>query len=130
MESEFALAYARSTWLLSTSWDHVWQQAMCTASQGVSARHAVTSVLLQVTGAQHDPTGPPQAIRDESKVWETIAAAQYKLDDDDAGWESDVSDEETADDKYIRVRADDTQQAYHASSCFAMLPACVLFCAP
>ena len=58
---------------------------------------------MQVTGEQDNPTGPPAAIRDESKVWESIAAAQYKLDGDEAGWESDVSDEESPDDKYIRV---------------------------
>ena len=58
---------------------------------------------MQVTGEQCDPPGPPAAIRDETKVWEGIAAAQYKADGDEAGWESDVSDEESPDDKYIRV---------------------------
>ena len=69
------------------------------------ARIGMMFVLMQVTGERHDTADVPTAIRDESKVWETIAAAQYKVDGNDAGWESDVSDEETADDKYIRVRA-------------------------
>ena len=85
--------------------------------------------FMQVTGAQHDCPGPPIAIRDESKVWETIAAAQYKLDGDDAGWESDVSDDETPDDKYIRVRADGAEQAHQSLSCTARLPACIILCA-
>ena len=59
----------------------------------------------QVAGAQQPPAAHPVVIRDESKVWETIAAAQYKLDGNDVGWDSDVSDEETPDDKYIRVGA-------------------------
>ena len=82
-------------------------EATCAAGRGMDACNALTSVLLQVAGEQRgpDPADPPATIRDESKVWETIAAAQYKLDGNDAGWESDVSDEETADDKYIRVRA-------------------------
>ena len=37
-------------------------------------------------------------------MWENIAAAQYKLDGDDAGWDSEESDHETEDDKYIKVR--------------------------
>ena len=37
-------------------------------------------------------------------MWESIAAAQYKVDGDDAGWDSEGSDEDTPEDKYIKVR--------------------------
>lgn len=64
---------------------------------------------MQVTGsdpAQHIATGAGagNTIRDEATVWKSIAAAQYKLDGDDAGWDSEESDEETPEDKYIKVR--------------------------
>ena len=98
-----AKACARSTCMLLTS--GLMAEATYADSQRKVACYARTFVLMQVTGEQPDPADPPAAIRDESKVWETIAAAQYKLDGNDAGWESDVSDEETPDDKYIRVHA-------------------------
>jgi hypothetical protein len=64
---------------------------------------------MQVTGsdpAQHSAAGAGAGptIRDEATVWESIAAAQYKLDGNDAGWDSEESDEETPEDKYIKVR--------------------------
>ena len=64
---------------------------------------------MQVTGsdpAQHNATGAAAGttIRDEASAWKSIAAAQYKLDGDDAGWDSEESDEETPEDKYIKVR--------------------------
>ena len=42
-------------------------------------------------------------VRDELKPWETKAAAQFKLDGDDAGWDSDEPEEETQEEKYIKV---------------------------
>lgn len=62
---------------------------------------------MQVTGSQHTDkgsAGQSAAVRDESKLWEGIAAAQYKLDGDETGWDSEVSDDETPEDKYIKVR--------------------------
>ena len=40
---------------------------------------------------------------DESRLWEVIGAAQFCADGDAGGWDSDASDHETADEKYIRV---------------------------
>ena len=66
-----------------------------------------TNVHVQVRG--EEPAGPDEAcmrtiVRDELKLWETKAAAQFSLDGDDAGWDSDEPEEETQEEKYIKAR--------------------------
>ena len=44
------------------------------------------------------------AVDDKSRHWASIAAAEYKADGNADGWDSDASDHETAEQKYIKVR--------------------------
>ena len=61
---------------------------------------------MQVRG--EEPAGQhaclKDPVRDELKLWETKAAAQFRLDGDDAGWDSDEPEEETQEEKYIKAR--------------------------
>lgn len=40
---------------------------------------------------------------DQSRLWEAIGAAQFSADGDAGGWDSDASDHETPDEKYLKV---------------------------
>ena len=77
--------------------------------------HDVHGVHVQVRG--EEPPGPDEArlrapVRDELKLWETKAAAQFRLDGDDAGWDSDEPEEETQEEKYIKAWPSCWQHAY------------------
>ena len=77
--------------------------------------HDVHGVHVQVRG--EEPAGPDEArlrapVRDELKLWETKAAAQFRLDGDDAGWDSDEPEEETQEEKYIKAWPSCWQHAY------------------
>ena len=69
--------------------------------------HDVHGLHVQVRGeepADQDGASLRTPVRDELKLWETKAAAQFKLDGNDAGWDSDEPEEETQEEKYIKVR--------------------------
>ena len=77
--------------------------------------HDVHTLQLQIRVAE--PAGSDEAclsgpVRDELKLWETKAAAQFRLDGDDAGWDSDEPEEETQEEKYIKVQPTCRGHAY------------------
>jgi hypothetical protein len=46
-----------------------------------------------------------QPVKDTVKEWEMIAAEEYKFDGVADGWDSDTGEQETPEDKYIKVTA-------------------------
>ncbi len=44
-----------------------------------------------------------QPIEDQVKRWEFIAAKEYKFDGNADGWDSDAAEEDTPEQKYIKV---------------------------
>ncbi len=67
-------------------------------------------------------TGPsPQQdfapIEDQVKKWELIAAREYQFDGTAEGWDSDVAEEETPEQKYIKVKLPSPAQACGPYKC-------------
>ena len=69
-----------------------------------------------------DEFGP---IEDQSKKWELIAAREYQFDGNADGWDSDVAEEETAEQKYIKVYLHNSLYPSTRRTCLAsgMVPA-------
>ncbi|KAK9830214.1 hypothetical protein WJX72_010381 [[Myrmecia] bisecta] len=63
--------------------------------QGAKETHA--------NGAAAPAAAVQEPIIDRVKLWETIAAAQFSADGISEGWDSDVSDDETPEHKYLKA---------------------------
>lgn len=63
--------------------------------------------MVQVEGdpqAEQRPAAVFEPIEDKVKKWELIAAEEYRFDGSADGWDSDMANEETPEQKYIKVK--------------------------
>lgn len=56
-------------------------------------------------GAGQGPLAKEELILDKVRLWGAIAAQQYREDGAADGWDSDASEEETAEQEYVKVLA-------------------------